>query len=353
MDAFVESYKANSRRKVRLSLVTIIITAAVALFSICVSKYPVGLAEAYGIVYNNLHHIEPVTYVERLKDYIVWEGFVPRAIAGVLIGAILAVGGAVMQTIIKNPLTDSYTTGISSGALFGVTTFIVLGFSIVPGLTGDLGMIVNAFVFALVPALIIMFFSLFRRVTPTAMVLIGIAVMYIFNASTTLMKYVCTEDDLATIYAWSVGTLGKATWDSVPYLLGSFILIFAVMMVQSRTLSVMSTNDNVAKTLGIEPLRVRLICMLVISMTTAVAVCFTGTIGFVGLVSPHIARILVGSNARFLIPSSASIGAFMLIASDCLARVVGNTGVPVGVVTALLGGPVFLLILIKQRKGAW
>jgi iron complex transport system permease protein/cobaltochelatase CobN len=353
MGAFTKTYKDDYRRKMRLSSIMIVITAAVAMFSICVSIYPISLMEAYRIICDHLNHIEPTTYVERLKDSIVWDGFVPRAIAGVLIGAILAVGGTVMQTIIKNPLTDSYTTGISSGALFGVTVFLILGFSIVPGLSGDLGMIVNAFVFALVPAAIIILFSFFRKVTPTVMVLIGIAVMYIFTATTTLLKYVCTEEDLATIYAWSVGTLGKATWDSIPYLLGAFILTFAAMMVQSRALNVMSANDNVALTLGIGPLRIRLVCMLVISLTTAVAVCFTGTIGFVGLVSPHIARIMVGSNERYLIPSSATVGAFMLIASDCLARVVGNTGVPVGVVTALVGGPVFLLILLRQRKSAW
>lgn len=353
MDPLIEIYRADSRRKVRLSLMVIIITAAVAMFSICVSLYPIGLGEAWRIVYDHLYHIEPTTYVERLKDYIVWEGFVPRAIAGVLIGAILAIGGAVMQTIIKNPLTDSYTTGISSGALFGVTIFLVLGFSLMPGLSGDAGMIVNGFVFALVPAAIIMLFSFFRKVTPTVMVLIGIAVMYIFTATTTLLKYVCTEEDLATIYAWSVGTLGKATWDTIPYLLGAFVLVFAVMMVQSRALNVMSANDNVAKTLGIGTLRIRMVSMVVISLTTAVAVCFTGTIGFVGLVSPHIARILVGSNTRYLIPSSAAIGGLMLIASDCLARVIGTTGLPVGVVTALLGGPVFMLILIRQRKSAW
>lgn len=348
-----KEYRASIKRKILFILIIIVITSVVAIFSICVSKYYISFNEAWNIVINNLEHIQPISYTERLKNYIVWDGFVPRAIAGILVGGILAIGGASMQTMIKNPLTDSYTTGISSGALFGVTIFIILGFSILPGIEGDLGMIINAFVFALIPSAIIVFFSVFKKVTPTAMVLIGIAVMYIFTATTTLLKYTCSEEDVATIYAWSIGTLGKADWNSIPYLLIGFVFIFVVTMLLSKSMNILSTNDNAAKSLGVNPSRTRIICLLAISVATAIAVCFTGTIGFVGLVAPHIARIIVGSNTRYLIPSSAAIGAFMLISADCLARMLGSTGLPVGVVTALIGGPVFLMILIMQKKSAW
>lgn len=348
-----EEYRRSSKRRIAFILVTLVLTLAVSLYSICVSKYSIGFGEACNIIMNHFNGIVPVSYEDRLKDYLVWDKFIPRAIVGVLVGAILAIGGAVMQTIVKNPLTDSYTTGISSGALFGVTIFIILGFSIFPGITGNPGMILNAFVFALIPATVIILFSAFRKVTPTIMVLIGIAIMYIFTATVTLLKYTCSDENLVTIYEWTVGTLGKSVWDFVPYLICAFAIIFTVMMLQSKNLNVLSSSDRSAMSLGVNPTRVRIICILTISVSTAIAVCFTGTIGFVGLVCPHIGRMLVGSNLRYLIPSSAVIGALMMIAADCLARSVGATGLPVGVITALVGGPVFLFFLIKQRKSIW
>ncbi len=346
----LDEYKRNARHKSSLTAILVVLTISMSIYSICVSKYHIGFSEAWDIVLNNLRNIPASTYYEELKYYIVWDGFVPRAISGVLVGAILAIGGAIMQTIIKNPLTDSYTTGISSGALFGVTIFIILGISIVPGLTGDLGMMVNAFVFSLIPSGVIIFFSVFRKITPTAMVLIGVAVMYMFNATTTLLKYTCSEEDLSEIYAWSIGTLGKTDWNSVPYLLGAFILISLMSVLTYKSINILSTSDESSISMGVNPYFTRTICLLTISTSTAIAVCFTGTIGFVGLVAPHIARILVGSNVRQLIPSSAIIGAFMLISADCVARILGSTGLPVGVVTALIGGPVFLSVLLMHKK---
>ncbi len=347
-------YLARNRRKVFWTVALIAIAGLVAVYSICVTQYPISFAEAWQNVSDHLHGtLSLETYRDRLCNYIVWDGLVPRAIVGILVGAVLGVCGAVMQSSIRNPLADPYTTGISSGALLGVSLFVIFGVSIVPGLSYDLGMMVSAFIFALIPCAVVILFSMYRKVTPTVMILIGLAITYIFSACTTLLRYTCSDEDSATIYAWSVGTLGKASWDAVPYLLLIFVLLFAAMMAVSRSLNILSTDDRSAVSMGVNPVRLRIICLIVVSLATTVAVCFTGTIGFVGLVAPHLTRIFVGSNCRYLIPASAAMGGVMLIAADCLARVVGSTGVPVGVVTALVGGPIFLIVLMRQRKSAW
>ena len=348
----MEDYRRVNRKGTAIIIGLFLVAIAIAVYSISVSKYSIGFTEALGLVWDNLHGVEFENYQDRLKSFLVWDGYVPMAIAGVLVGAILGMGGSVMQNIVRNPVADSYTTGISSGALFGVTIFIVLG-SGFTGLGYDIGLLINAFLFSLVPVAIIVVFSIFKKVTPTVMILIGIAVMYIFSAMTTLLKYTASEDDIASIYAWSVGTLGNVTWNSIPYLVFAFLFLFLVMMFMSNKLNVLITGENPTRTLGENPTRIRIVCLVVVSLATSVAVCFTGTIGFVGRVAPHIARILVGSNSKYLIPCSGAVGGLLLIFSDSVARMLGPTGMSVGVVTALFGGPLFLLFLFKQRKDTW
>ncbi|MCL2147830.1 MAG: iron ABC transporter permease [Methanomassiliicoccaceae archaeon] len=350
---FNRSYKKHFRRSVALTLLLAAMIAATVIISISISQYPMGFAEAYQILVDHLRGVEPVTYSERLKDHIVWDMNIPRAIGGVTVGAILGVGGAVMQSIIKNPLADPYTTGISSGAMFGVTVYVILGFSMVPFVGGGAGQMANAFLFALIPAAVIIFISSFKKMSPPMMVLIGIGVMYLFTASTTMLKFTASHEDIAQIYIWGVGAIGMVTWDDLPVLIGATAFILVTMMALSKSINVLTSGDNTATSLGVGPTKFRIVCLLLVSVVTAIAVCFTGTIGFVGLVAPHIGRIFVGSNNRYLIPCSACIGAFMLLAADCIARNAGTTGLPVGVITALIGSPLFLYFLIKQKRSAW
>lgn len=352
MSLEISYHHALSRKRIALIAALFAVTICIAIYSFCISKYYIGFGESLDIVLKNLQGVVFESYVDRLKSYIVWDSHVPMAAAAILVGGVLGIGGAVMQILIKNPVADPYTTGISSGALFGVTIFIVLGAGF-SNLAYDIGLIVNAFIFSLVPAGIIVVFSIFKKVTPTVMVLIGIAVMYIFSAMTTLLKYTASEEDIASIYAWSVGTLDNVVWSSIPYLLFAFLLIIISMMIMANKLNVLSAGENTSKTLGENPNRLRLLCLILISVAVSICVCFTGTIGFVGLIAPHISRVLVGSNTKYLIPCSAVSGSLILIFSECVARCVGQTGLDVGVVTALIGGPVFLYFLIRMKKGTW
>lgn len=353
MEQMKKTYRGANQRKLIVILLLIPLIVVATLYSFHVTQYSISFSESIDYI---LHHdlvYDGTNYRIWLKQNIVWESLVPRGLECVFIGALLAIGGAIMQTLMKNPLADPYTTGISSGALLGVTIYVCLDISVLPFAPDEYAMIANAFVLALVPSMAILAFSIKGRVTPTFMILIGIAVMYIFNAISTMLRYVASDEDVAGIYAWTVGNMGKASWDNVPYVFAVLLVAFVLSMAMSGALNVMSSNDTVAQTEGVNPKRMRLAGYLVVSLATAAAVSFVGTIGFVGLMAPHIARSFVGSNMRYLIPSSAVIGALILLICDAIGRVITATGMPVGVITSIVGGPLFILILLRQRRMIW
>lgn len=317
-------------------------------------KYDIGFIESYRILIDHLMGIIPTDETEKMKDYVIWDLRFPRAIAGLAVGAGLGVCGAAMQSALKNPLADPYTTGIASGASFGACLAIILGISLIPGLYSESATIMNAFIFALIPAAMIIVISKFKKnITPAAMVLIGIAVMYIFTAATTMLKVTASEESLAEIYIWNIGTLGKASWSNVWYMVVAALFGIVAFQILAKKLNVLVMCDQGAITLGVNPKKTRLITLGIVSLVTAVLVGFTGTIGFVGLVAPHVVRIFLGSDNKYLIPASAAFGAMMLLLADCIAKSAGSTGLPVGTITALIGGPLFLYLLIKQSKSAW
>ncbi|MBP5291828.1 MAG: iron ABC transporter permease, partial [Lachnospiraceae bacterium] len=325
---------------------------AIAVYSISVSLYSFSFSDAMDIIERHFNDELTDDYHDYLMNKLVFEGTFPRAVGGVIIGAILAVGGAIMQYIIRNPLADSYTTGISSGALFGVTVFVITDLSIF-GALGDNGMVLSALIFSMIPCSIMVLFSVKKKATPTMMVLVGIATMYIFSAGTMILKYNAEPEEIHMIYQWSLGSLYKVKWSSIPYLAGALAFLFCFAMYFSGRIDVLSSGDNSAVSLGVNPSFLRVICLAVTSLCTAVAVSFSGTIGFVGLVIPHLARILVGSKSKLLIPCSAVLGGLLLIGADSIARVCGSSSLPVGVLTAIIGTPVFLFFLLKMRGSAW
>lgn len=353
MNEEVSEYRNKNRKKLLWMSILFVAMIVVATYSICVTQYSISFSRAIEIIINHINGEEPQNYWDRLEKFIVIDSLCPRAVGGVLVGLILGICGTLMQSTIRNPLADPYTTGISSGALLGVTLFTVFGFSVIPSANENVGLIVSAFSFALIPCILVISISSFKRVTSTTIVLIGIAVMYVFNAFSTLIRYTASDEDVASIYAWSVGLLGRMNWESSVYLLIVFILLFVVSIYAANTLNVLAMEDKMCSALGVNPQRTRLLIMVLVAVATATAVCFVGTIGFIGLIAPHIGRIFVGSDNKYLIPASAIIGAFILISADSVARIITTTGLPVGVVTSAIGGPIFLIILLRQRKSAW
>jgi iron complex transport system permease protein len=339
-----------------LLIVIGLIVAMVLLFfvGLSVSQYPIGFLETYQILIDHIKGVPIETYDQWMKDKIVVDMNMPRILGGITVGIILAVGGAIMQPVIKNPIADPFTTGISSGALLGVSIYLAYGISIIPAADGDLALMINAFLFALIPTAAIVGVTLMKKtVSPTMMVLTGIGVMYMFSAISSLVRYNADPDAAHAIFSWTLGTLGRVTWDNVYILIAvaAFSLIFG--MVVARSLNIIMSGDNLSKSLGLNVKQFRALCMIVVALITGITVAFTGTIGFVGLVCPHIARIIVGSNNRYVIPCSALIGMIMLVGSDCVSKVITTSGLPVGAVTALIGSPIFIYLLAKQRNKIW
>ena len=345
-----KTYRAKERRAYLYVVAIIFAIAILFIYSLSKSSLPMSFMEAYQSLYNRIVGIEPESYRQWLVDQVVYNDNLPRTIVAILVGIILAVSGAVMQTLTRNPLADPYTIGISSAALFGVTLSIICGISIIPG-SGDISIISNAFVMALIPSATIIFLSSFKKMSPTMMILIGIGLMYVFSSINMFLKVNADPEKLEEVYEWSIGTLSNAGWSATLPLLCASVVILAAMLILSNRINVLSAGDNMSVALGVNPLKLRIICFLLVSVAVAVAVCFTGTIGFVGLVGPHIARLFVGSNMKRLIPASALIGALMVLCADIGVRIIPG-GLPAGVVTALIGSPLFIYFLYRQRKQA-
>ncbi|WP_400240316.1 FecCD family ABC transporter permease [Methanomethylophilus alvi] len=347
---FKNTYYRYLSKKVTFVIVCIVVSLIAIGLELSMGAYEIGFIDSYKALIDHILGNVPPEELGKGTDQIVWDIRFPRAIAGFAVGAGLGVCGAAMQSSMKNPLADPYTTGISAGASFGAALAIILGFSFLPGAFGDTAIVINAFVFSLIPAAMIVIISTFKKdVSPATMILIGIAVMYFFTAATTFMKLTASEESLSEIYVWNIGTLGKSTWDNIWFQVSAAIVGVVAIMLLSKKLNILAMCDKDAVSLGVNAKRIRLLSLIVVSLVTATLVSFTGTIGFIGLVAPHVARIFLGSDNKYLIPASAAFGAMLLLCSDCAAKCIG-TGLPVGVITAVIGGPLFLYMLIKQAK---
>ncbi len=318
----------------------------------------IGFFQSYEILWNHITgtdlgtiDIGGVTYRYSLIDTIVWNERLPRIVMGLIAGAGLAVGGCVMQSVLKNPLADPYTIGLSSGAGFGATLAITAGVTLV---AGSYGTVVNAFIFGLIPMAVIIVVSKMKGGDPTTMVMAGIAVMYIFNAFSTVLKLMADPDDLSSLYSWQVGTLSGITWSDIPLVLAIVVGGTVVIQFLSSKLNILATGDDSAKAMGLDVEKMRILLLVVVTLMVAAIVSFTGLIGFIGLVAPHIARMFVGADNRYLILSSAAFGAALLVLADLIGRsAIAGVSLQVGVVTAFIGGPMFLYLIVRKKKTGW
>jgi iron complex transport system permease protein len=285
-------YRSSRWKKVIIILAMIAGVIVASIYGLTVGSYPISFTEVWSIVFDHLLHLGDS--LETLDERVVWEQRMPRLLTGIVAGAGLATAGAAMQSMMKNPLADPYTTGISSGASFGAVIAIAFSISII---SLDAGTTILAFVFSLIPAAVIIALSTFKKATPSMMILAGLSVMYIFNA--------------------------------------------------------MNSGDNYARTVGVDVGRIRIVLLVIVSVISAAVVSFTGIIGFVGLVAPHITRIFMGSDNKLLIPASLLMGALVMVVCDIIAKSFTTTALPIGIVTSFIGGPVFLFLIIKQKKEIW
>jgi iron complex transport system permease protein len=280
---------------------------------------------------------------------IVWDIRLPYALMAVVVGFALGLAGAEMQTILNNPLASPFTLGVSSAAAFGAALAIVLGIGI-PGIPDQWFISANAFIFALFAALMLDGITRWTRVATSGVVLFGIALVFTYNALVSMMQFIASEDTLQGLVFWTMGSLARASWDKLGILFGVFAVLLPLSMMSSWKLTALRLGEDRAVSFGIDVRRLRLTTLLRISMLSALAVAFVGPIGFIGLVAPHIARMIFGEDHRFYLPASALIGALVLsMASVASKNLVPGVIIPVGIVTSLVGVPFFLSIILRHR----
>ncbi len=282
-----------------------------------------------------------------------WEVRLPRVVLAVFVGAALAAAGAIMQGVFGNPLADPGVIGVSSGAAVGASLMIVTGFAA----GSSFAIPVGAFVTGMGTALLIYSISRSRgRTQVITLILTGIAVNAFAGAALAMMTFAGTTNQREQIVFWQMGSLAGALWSSVSTVLPLLAigLVFAVLL--AGRLDLLSLGDDAARHLGLNIERLRIVAILVVSLLTAAAVAFAGIIGFVGLVIPHLIRMVVGPGHRVLVPASALGGALLLVLADTFARTaIPYAELPLGMLTALIGGPFFFFLLKSSfsRNGGW
>jgi iron complex transport system permease protein len=283
----------------------------------------------------------------------------PRVLLGMLVGAGLAVSGAAMQGLFRNPLADPALIGVSSGAALAAVAVIVLGATVLKGLADVFGLYtlpVAAFSGGFVATLVVYRFSVVGgRTIVATMLLAGIAINALAGAVTGLLTYVANDEQLRTLTFWSMGSLGGATWERVA-MAAPFILLPALLIpLHARALNAILLGESEAIHLGFNIERIKISLILLVALCVGASVSVSGIIGFIGLVVPHLLRLAVGPDHRFLLPASAMLGASLLLAADMVSRViVAPTELPIGIITAVIGGPFFLWLLSRQRyRSAW
>lgn len=280
----------------------------------------------------------------------------PQALAAVTAGAGLAASGAVMQSVLKNPLASPFTLGISHAAAFGAAfSVIILGSGIMASASADAVAISHpaitvgsAFFFAMATAGIIILIAGRKGASPQVLVLTGVALGSLFTAGTMLLQFCADDVQLAAMVFWTFGDLARADWNDLAVLGPVTLSILLFFLFNIRSYNAMGLGDESAHGLGIRVRRVRLAGMMAASLTTAVIISFVGIISFIGLVAPHIVRRFLGEDHRFLLPAAMTAGGLVLLAADIAARTVLLPHVlPVSIFTAFLGAPVFIYLIIK------
>lgn len=280
---------------------------------------------------------------------IVWDIRLPHALMAVAVGLALGLAGAEMQTILNNPLASPFTLGISSAAAFGASLAIVLGLSL-PGVPQSWMVPANAFVFALVSALLLDVVARWGAMSTSALVLFGIALVFSFNAAVSLVQFVASAEALQGLVFWTMGSLARASWPRIGILLLAFAILLPLSLRDTWKLTALRLGEDRAASFGIDVARLRLTALVRISVLAALAVSFVGTIGFIGLIAPHIARRLFGEDHRFYLPGSALVGGTILsLASIASKNLVPGIIVPVGIVTSLIGVPFFLAVVLRRQ----
>lgn len=333
------------RRGLIATTTVALIVVLVASMTIAVTFGPAGLTpeEVFLSILSRLGWAE--SPLSPLRDGIVWEIRLPRVITAVLVGAGLAVSGAVMQAITRNPLADPYLLGLSSGASLGAVAVLILGVAVLLPAAAFAGALV-----ALVVTLALA--GAAGPLTPTRTVLAGLAVSALAGAITSLIIFwTAAGDSFREILGWLLGSLAGANWATVAIAAVGFALAGSALMSSARVLDALGLGDETAAALGVQVVRWRWSLLILTALLTGAMVSVSGSIGFVGLILPHAVRLVTGPRHSALVPIVALVGGIYLLWADTIARTAFDPReLPVGIVTAIVGAPIFAFLLTRRRR---
>lgn len=348
-------YRRHSVRRVLFIVVLAVVLAVAAAVTL---KLDVGLGfrDLLRIVFDRGNGVnDPADVI------LVWDLYMPRIACGILAGFGLGIAGAVMQCVLRNPLGSPYTLGLSNAAAFGASIGIVLGGGLIVGqssatisFTNPYFIAASAFLWAMIATGIIVALVRFTSVSAETMVLAGIAISSIFSAGISALQYIFNDTALSMIVFWQFGSLGKAGWDEL-WIIAAVVLLVSLFFILKRwDLNALDSGADVAQSLGVDVRSFRLIALVLSALVTAVVVSFMGVIAFIGLLGPHMIRLAIGNDHRYVLPGAMIVGAIILLVSDCVGQTLLPFVMPVGIITSFLGGPLFLYLLIRgyRRKGA-
>jgi iron complex transport system permease protein len=340
MQNITEQYKGVSGRKLSFIGLLAVVLLGVAFIALSQGASSVGFKDSFTALFDQTG----------FAHAIIWKLRLPRIVMAMLVGGGLAIAGTVFQAILKNPLASPYTLGIASSAGFGAVAAIIFGGSY----CSEYLIAGNAFFFALLSSFLILGIARLKGSTPETMILAGIAIMFLFSSLSSLFQYMGTMEEVHEIVFWFFGSLSKVGWKEIGIASVMILLPIPIILSWSWDFNLLAAGDESAKALGVNVTKIRTCGVIFASLITAAAICFTGVIGFIGLVAPHITRMMIGGDHWFLLPASALVGSILVLAADTLGRTFWAPQIiPIGIVTSFIGVPFFFYLLMKKTKDYW
>ena len=345
----------DRRALARVILVVLAVLGVIVAFaSVALGPISLGADVVWHVVLHELGLQSPLSAEHSRAQVILFDIRLPRTVMGFLVGGALAVAGAIMQGLFRNPLADPGLVGVSAGASLAAVTVIVLGTSLLTPIFGEVPLLalpIAAFLGALIGTVTLYRIATHRGRTSTAtMLLAGIAIAALTQAATGVLIFISDDQQLRDLTFWSLGSLGGATWEKASMAAVFIVPVLLVSPLLGKGLNGLLLGEAEALHVGIDIQLLKRVAMVVVAFAVGVSVAISGVIGFVGIVVPHLLRLIMGPDNTYLLPACGLLGAALLLGADIVARmVVTPAELPIGIVTALIGAPFFLWILLRQR----
>ena len=343
MDPISERHLENTKNQLLYISVSFLVTLLLAFLSL-------GLGSSASLdLFTTIKILFGFEAGSEMQLAIIWEIRFPRILMAIVGGAALAIAGSLMQGCLGNPLVSPLTLGVASGAALGAAMAIVFEFSI--NSNSDLAIVANAFIFSLIVVAFIIQLGNFRYVSAESYILVGIAVTFIAGALVSIMQYFATDTQLPQLAHWSFGSLSRPTLRNTLWISVALIGLLPSALKKAWDLNSLALGgDDFAISTGVDPVRIRKETLILSALITSIVISFTGLIGFVGLVAPHMGRLIVGNDYRKLIPCSAIFGSLLMLIADTVGRTLfAPIIMPVGLMLSIVGGPFFMYLLIRSR----